>query len=184
MTEKFSYELKVPKERVAVLIGKSGEIKKQIESETHTFIQIDSKEGEVAILGEDALGLYSAKEIVRAISRGFNPDYALLLLKHDYAFEMFNITDYAGKQKNSMQRLKGRVIGKEGKARRIIEELSEVHICVYGKTIGIIGEIENVSIARRAIESLLTGSPHSNVYKWLEKRRKDLKVKEMLEKEI
>jgi ribosomal RNA assembly protein len=181
---KFSYDVKVPKDRLAVLIGKSGEVKKQVEQETKTRISIDSEEGDVTIVGEDPLGLYSAREIVKAIGRGFNPEFALQLLKPDYNFELFNITDYAGNNKNSLQRLKGRVIGKEGKARMIIEELCEVNICVYGKTVGIIGEIENVSIARRAIESLLTGSPHSNIYKWLEKRRKELRMQKMLEKEI
>ena len=34
----FSYELKIPKERVAVLIGKKGEIKKRIEDETSSKI--------------------------------------------------------------------------------------------------------------------------------------------------
>ena len=180
----FSYELKIPKDRIAVLIGKSGDIKKQIEVETHTSININSKDGDVTISGEDALGLYAAREVIRAISRGFNPEYARLLLKPDYSFEVFNIAEFSGKNKNAIARLKGRVIGKEGKARKIIEELTEVNICVYGKTVAIIGEIENVGIARRAIQSLLTGAPHSNVYTWLEHRRKELKMKSMLPQEI
>ena len=38
MTEEFSYTLKIPKDRVGVLIGKSGDIKKNIESVTKTKI--------------------------------------------------------------------------------------------------------------------------------------------------
>src|SRR3989338_2713910 len=182
--QEFTYEIKIPKDRIAVLIGKSGETKKKIESETHIKLNINSKDCDVSISGEDALGLYTAREVVRAISRGFNPEYALQLLKSDYSFEVFNIIDYVGKNKNAILRLKGRIIGKEGKARRIIEELTEANLCVYGKTIGIIGEIENVSIARRAVQSLLSGAPHANVYKWLEHRRKELKMKNMLEREI
>ena len=182
--QEFTYEIKIPKDRIAVLIGKSGETKKKIETETHIKLNINSKDGDVSISGEDALGLYTAREVVRAISRGFNPEYALQLLKSDYSFEVFNIIDYVGKNKNAILRLKGRIIGKEGKARRIIEELTEANLCVYGKTIGIIGEIENVSIARRAVQSLLSGAPHSNVYRWLEHRRKELKMKNMLEREI
>ena len=52
-----------------------------------------------------------------AIARGFNPELSLLLLKPDYAFEIVQIKDYA-KTKNSMLRLKGRVIGQEGKSRK------------------------------------------------------------------
>ena len=77
-------------------------------------------------------------------------------------------------------RLKGRVIGEQGKARRTIENLTETDISVYGKTVSIIGEIEHVSVAKRAILSLLSGSPHSRVYSWLEKKRKEMKYREML----
>src|SRR3989338_6215396 len=71
MTE-YSYELKIPKERVAVLIGKNGEIKKQLEAETNTKLKVDSQEGDVFVYGEDAITLFSVREIIRAIGRGFN----------------------------------------------------------------------------------------------------------------
>ncbi len=178
MTE-YSYELKIPKERVAVLIGKDGEVKAQIETETKTAIKIDSKEGDIFVSGEDALGLYAAREVIIAIGRGFNPELAMLLLKQDYVFEIINLTEYS-RSKDAMLRLKGRVIGKEGKSRRLIEELTEAYVSVYGKTIGIIGLAENGYAAKHAVESLLSGAPHSTVYKWLEKRRRDLKKKEMI----
>ncbi|MFC1800618.1 pre-rRNA-processing protein PNO1 [Nanoarchaeota archaeon] len=179
----FDYELRIPKDRIAVLIGKEGETKKAIEASTKTKLDINSKEGDVTISGEDAIGLYTAREVVKAIGRGFNPDFALLLLKQDYALEMFNITDFAP-NKNSIQRLKGRVIGAEGKSRKTIEVLTETHICIYGKTIGVIGEAENVSLARKAVESLLTGAKHANVYRWLEKKRKDMRTIELMGKDI
>ena len=52
------------------------------------------------------------------------------------------------------------------------------------KTIGIIGLAENVDLARRAIDSILSGSPHANVYKWLEKQRRNLRRMEIESKEI
>ena len=115
-------------------------------------------------------------EIIKAVARGFNPDIASLLLRQDYCFEILILSDYA-KEKNRGIRLKGRIIGSEGKTRKIIEELTETHISVYGKTIGIIGLPENVAVARGAIESLLKGAPHSSVYRWLEKRSKELRMK-------
>lgn len=177
----FTYEIKIPKDRIAVIIGREGSIKKQLEDDTKTSLKVDSKEGDVFITGNDALGLYVAREIIRSIGRGFNPDVALLLLKQDYIFETINLLDYSGKSKETMLRIKGRVIGKEGKSRKYIEELTETNISVYGKTIGIIGSAENVSTAKYAIESLLMGSTHSSVYQWLEKKRKQLKRKEMLD---
>ena len=177
----YSYELKVPKNRVAVVIGKEGIVKKDIEESTKTKLQIDSKEGDIIVSGEDALGLYTAREIIKAIGRGFNPELAKLLLKPDYIFEVVDLREYVGKSREAMIRLKGRVIGKEGKSRRLIEELTECNISVFGKTISIIGLPEPASYARQAVESLLRGSTHANVYKWLEKRRRELKRRTILE---
>ncbi len=174
MTE-YLYELRIPKDRIAVFIGKEGKIKKEIELETKTKIKVDSKEGDVFISGEDALGLYSCREVIRAVGRGFNPDIAKLLLKSDYCFELIDLKEWAGKSKDTLLRIKGRVIGAEGKSRRLIEELTEAHICVYGKTIGIIGLPESSSVAREAVEKLLKGSPHSGVYRFLEKKRREMK---------
>lgn len=179
----FMYLLRIPRDRVAVLIGKKGETKQKIEQDTKTKLNIDSKEGEIEVLGEDAVGLYTSREIIQAIGRGFNPDFALLLLKQDFVFEQIDIGDYV-KSKDTAQRLKGRVIGTEGKARKYIEEMTDTHISVYGKTIGIIGESEDASIARQAVESLLKGSQHSNIYHWLEKKRKERKRKDFEREEI
>ena len=170
-SEEYSYELKIPKDRIAVLIGKNGDVKKAIEENTKTKLQIDSKEGDVIISGNDAINLFTTREIIKAIARGFNPELAQQLLKTDYVLETISMNDYAGKSKDAAQRLKGRVIGKEGKTRTIIEELTDTNVSVYGKTISIIGLPENTSIARKAVENLLKGSQHSNVYRWLEKRR-------------
>lgn len=175
--DEFSYELKIPRDRVAVLIGKKGETKQELEKDTGTRIVVDSKEGDVQVIGEDSLMIYTVKEIIKAIGRGFNPDIAMLLLKQDYSLELMNMADYV-KSKNQILRLKGRVIGKEGKARRNIEVLTDTSICVYGKTIGIVGRIEDVANARRAVDSILLGSPHSAVYKWLEKKRREMKTQE------
>lgn len=171
----FSYDLKIPKERIAVLIGKQGEIKKKIEQTLGVVLTIDSQEGDITIQGEDAMQLYTGRDIIRAIGRGFNPEIGLLLLKQDYCFELIDMTTYV--KENHLVRIKGRIIGKEGKARTVLEELTETFISVYGKTIGIIGELENVQHCKRAIESLLQGAPHAVVYKWLEKRRKEMKAR-------
>lgn len=174
MTE-YKYDLKIPKERVAVLIGTKGESKKHIESETKTKIEVDSKEGDVSISGEDGLKLYAARELINAIGRGFNPKIALKLLNVDYSFELMNIGDLA-RSKNDLIRLKGRVIGQEGKSRKVIEELTNCELCVYGKTIGIIGPVEFTPFARRAIEMLLGGNTHASVFKYLEKQRRNMNI--------
>ena len=172
-SEEFSYELKIPEERVAVLIGAAGGTKKEIELETKCKLDI-TKEGDVTIIGDDGLLLFITKEIVRAIARGFNPRLALLLLKQDYVLEIIDMKDMAGKSKSTMERLKGSVIGTGGKARAEIERLTGTHVSIYGKTIGIIGECGDVSLAREAMAMLLQGSMHKTVYQYLERKRKEI----------
>jgi len=171
----FAYELKIPKERVAVLIGKKGELKRQLERATKTKMAIDSDEGDVTITGEDALLLYSCREVIRAIGRGFNPDIAMQMLKQDYGIELINLADFA-RNPNDMERLRGRVIGEGGKSRKTIEDLTFTHISVYGKTIGIIGQFEHIPNARKAVEALLAGRKHGTVYKFLERKRKEMRL--------
>ncbi|MAG78014.1 RNA-processing protein [archaeon] len=171
-------ELKIPKERVAVLIGKDGEVKKRLEELGKVKLEIDSQEGDVTIDG-DSLEVYVMQSVVKAIARGFNPKYAEQLLKEDNALEIIEVQDYVGKSKKNQMRLKARVIGQEGKARKYIEGVCEVRIVVYGKTISIIGEVERVSIAKQTIEMLLEGSPHGNVYKWLDNKKRELMKREL-----
>jgi ribosomal RNA assembly protein len=169
--EEYSYDLRITKDRIAVLIGAKGETKNELEKETSCKINIDSKEGDVTISGKDAISLFALREVIKAISRGFNPEIAKQLLKQDYALEVISLNDYSKEQSHQL-RLKGRVIGADGKSRTTIESLTDCSISVYGKTIAMIGSVENIGNCKRAVETLLAGSPHANVYKWLERQRK------------
>ncbi|MCD6575627.1 MAG: RNA-processing protein [Nanoarchaeota archaeon] len=173
----FEQVLKIPKERIAVLIGTKGETKKEIEEKTNTQLTI-TKEGEVTIKG-DSFDTWITRQIVKAIGRGFSPEKALILLEEGTQFEIIELKNWA-KTENSMRRLKGRVIGEKGKAKETIERLTETYISVYGKTICVIGETKRVMAAKRAIEMLLSGSKHSTVFSMLEKERKRWKKEELL----
>lgn len=166
--DEYSYELKIPKDRIAVVIGKEGSLKRELEEQSSAKINIDSEEGDVVVVGKDSLKLFVLRDIIRAIGRGFNPEIAMQLLKQDHVFELINIMDYI-KNKEHLPRIRGRVIGKSGKSRETLEELTETKIVIYGKTIGIIGFVDNVAMCRRAIEDLLNGALHKGVYKMLEK---------------
>jgi len=166
-----SYELRVPKDRIAVLIGKKGSTKRQLEKATNTKIEVDSDEGRVTISGE-SLEVYTARLVVQAVARGFNPRIASSLCDEENCFDVINIKDYAGKSKKKMARLKSRIIGSKGKAWKNIERLTNTSISVYGKTVCIIGHVDDVAVAREAVENLLKGAPHGPVYSWLEAKRK------------
>ena len=168
----FQDEIKIPKDRIAVLLGVKGKTKREIESKTNTKLRIDSKEGDVTISPQDSLAFFTTKPIILAISRGFNPSLALKILGEENSFELINIQDFSRNSKSRMQVLKARVIGRNGKARRLLELLTHTDLEVYGKTIGIIGLHEDVAIAKQAIINLLNGSKHGNVYAFIDRQKR------------
>ena len=166
----YSEELKVSKERIPILIGKNGTTRRQIEARTKTKLRVDSKEGDVQISSEEPINLYVAKLVVTAIARGFNPELSLLLLREDMGLEIIYLPDVIGKNKNKVLRQKSRIIGTDGKSKKTIEELTNTNISVHGKTISVIGLFNDALVARKAIEKLVQGSKHGNVYRWIEKQ--------------
>jgi len=171
----FNYEIKIPQERIAVLLGVKGSVKKKIEKLLKLKMNIDSEEGVINLSGDDGLNLLTGQNIVKAIGRGFNPEVAIELANEDNHLEILDITEYTGDSKKKFTRIKARVIGEGGKARKYIEELTETKIVIYGKTVSIIGNYEYVNLARRAFEGLLSGQRHSTIYAWLEKNMKNKK---------
>ena len=168
------YELNIPKARVACLIGKNGETRKLIERSTQTRLRVSS-EGYIQIDGGGYEG-YVCEMVVKAIGRGFNPLIALQLVQDNYALEIIEIKEVAGNKPHKLVRIKSRLIGERGKARRVIERLTHCNVCVYGKTVSIIGEYDKLNVAFRGIQKLLHGSPHGHVFGFLEKEMKKMRV--------
>jgi len=175
--------LLVPKERIGIIIGKKGETKKRIEKELGVKLKIDSKTGEVMIYApqEKADVLLKASAIIKAIARGFSPENALLLKNDDYTLSLIDLTQYAPTKK-ALIRIRGRIIGEKGKARLLIEELTGTKISVYGKTVGIIGPWDKVSLAEEAIRKLAEGARHSTVFDWLYEQKRIEKMMALDEK--
>lgn len=176
---------KIPNERIGVLIGKSGSVKEKIESLTNTEITVDSTSGSVFVKKKDESGMmigdWVAKNIIKAISRGFNPKIAEKLADEDYLFEIIDIQNVLGNSRKKIYRIKSRLIGESGKAKRTIESLANVHLSIYRDTVSIIGQYEELKIAREAIFRILRGQSHSSVYRYLQKKHDELKRKEMTE---
>jgi len=176
--------VKVPKDRIGALIGPEGRVKENIERKLSVELGIDSESGDVTITlnpdAEDPSILFRAKEVVTAVGRGFSPDRAFRLLQdEDAVLQVIDLRESLGRSVSDIQRLKGRIIGKEGKTRRIIEELTEVDVSVHGHTVSLIGNLDQVEIAREAIQMILRGSQHATVYRFLHRKRRELKKKKL-----
>ena len=172
--------VRIPKERVGVLVGPDGKVKQRIEEKFMVELEIESKSGGVNIvLSEEAVDpslLFKAKDTVTAIGRGFSPEHAFRLLRNEDAiFDFIDLRLIFGKSESDIRRVKGRVIGANGKTRKLIEELTDANVVVYGHTIGFIGTFERVDVAKNAVQMLIDGSQHNTVYRYLQKKRSEFK---------
>jgi len=165
--------VKIPLDRIGVLIGQKGIVKEDIEKRSGSKIRVDSNEGEVFIECSEAgdpLKVLRIAEVIKAIGRGFSPEHAFTLLDDELLlFEVISLSHLSPK---TLNRVKGRVIGRNGRTRRVIEDLAGVKISVYGKTISLLGHSYQVRTTHEAIAMLIHGTPHSAVYNFLERKRR------------
>jgi len=174
---------RIPEDRIGVLIGSKGRTKQEIGRRTETSITIDAEDGEVRIEGPDTdpIRAIKARDIVVAIGRGFSPERALRLLKDDAYLEVLDIKFTTGKrEKDALRRIRARAIGSHGRARSRIEELTGCSMSVYGSTVSLIGDEEQLERAARAVGLLLKGSEHSTVFHFLARARRNAAVEELL----
>ena len=178
----FEKLIRIPNDRIAVLIGKSGNVKSKIETACHVSLEINGETGEVLITTQgdvEKIQPFKAMEIVTAIGRGFSPENAMSLLEGENALHIIDLREFAGKSNANVERIKGRIIGEGGRARRNMENLSGTHISVYGKTVSIIGDSSKLRLAVDAISSISSGSMHGAVYTKLEAANRRIKQEKM-----
>lgn len=156
----------IPEERIDLLKKTKG-WKDQLKDFLDVEVEIDE---DITINGE-TLQVMRAKEIIRAFGRGFSFNDSLDLLDEEYFLEVINIGEFTGKSKNRQITLRGRVIGEEGRTKKMIESYADVKVSIHGKTVSIIGKTQNIKIARNAIEMILSGNKHNSVYRFLQENR-------------
>jgi ribosomal RNA assembly protein len=180
----FQQVVKIPNDRVGVIIGKNGKVKTEIQNKCNVTIEIDSENGNAIISSTSRpiveMEPFKAVEIVSAIAKGFSPERAYRLLEEEeVVLQLVDLRDYAGKSTNSLSRIKGRIIGESGKSRKTMEEISGAYISVYGHTVGLIGTFEETKLATEAVTMLSKGRSHASVYNMLQEAKRKSKLDRM-----
>ncbi|MGD0996472.1 MAG: KH domain-containing protein [Candidatus Bathyarchaeia archaeon] len=175
--------VRIPKERVGILIGPEGKVKQYIEEKLQVKLDVDSEGSITLTLSEKAADpsmLLKAKDVVTAIGRGFSPEVTFRLIRNeDEIFDLIDLRVIFGRSESDIKRIKGRIIGAEGKTRKLIEELTEADVVVYGHTVGLIGSFEQVDAAHNAVQMIIEGCQHHTVYNYLQKKRTELKKQKL-----
>ncbi|MFL2498224.1 MAG: KH domain-containing protein [Candidatus Thalassarchaeum sp.] len=170
---------RVPMNRIAVLIGKGGQTRKMLEEASGAKLDIDSRTGEVMAVWEeepDPVVRMKMPDVILAIGRGLAPSRAVQLIRDDIFLRMYDIREWVGRQPNQTRRMRSRLIGRNGRIRSLIEEISNCEMAIHGSTVLMIGDQDGITLAAPAIEGILSGSEHSTVLHGLEQDRKRLRM--------
>lgn len=156
--------VKIPKKRINLLRKNSKQFE-NAEELSKTKIMIE--EEDIAIEG-DSFDVYKTKSVIKAFGRGFDLKEALNLLDDDYGLEIINLPDLINSEKRMIV-VKGRIIGNEGKTKKLIEEYTDTKIAVQGKTVSILGRWDKINLSKEAVLKLINGASHQALYRWLER---------------
>ncbi len=175
----YQQNLRIPLQRIGALLGKGGNAKNKIEKLCDVEISVDSKSGDILLQssGEpEQFNALKAANIIIAIGRGFSSEKALQLFNDEVIMEIVDLRDYTGKSIDALTRIKGRIIGLEGKTRKIVEELTNTNVSIYGYSATILGTVIDVKVALEALDMLASGKPHSSAYRYLERMKRHSKI--------
>ncbi len=176
--------VKVPIDRLGAVIGKKGEVKLKLIEKLGVRLTIDSENSMVIVEPEapniPPINMMKAAEIIKAIAYGFPPEKAFRLLDDEQILVIVDLKQIVGDSPNHLKRVKGRIIGEGGRARKTIEEMTGTDIFVGDHYVAIIGDYERAMAAKKAVEMLAEGRMHSTVYRYLDMVLREIKRREAL----
>lgn len=140
--------------------------KKHLEEKLN--VKITNKAREVFIEGEPE-DEYIAEKVIEALNYGFELKEALLIKEEDFILEIIPIKQFT--RRSDLTRIRARIIGKSGKTKKTLCQLTKCFIQVKDNEVAILGDAEYIYNAQEAIKSLIKGSKQANVYKYLEKHQ-------------
>ena len=135
--------------------------------ENKAKVKIGFGNGNVSVKGSE-LNEYLIEKVIRAVDFGFDVDDALLLMSDDFVLEFIVVKEHT--RRKNLKEVRARLIGTEGKARKTIENLTGSVIVIQGNDVGIIVDSNHSEAVAQAIESLIQGAKHGNVFAYLEKQ--------------
>jgi ribosomal RNA assembly protein len=155
-------------------------LRQKLDAKIDVKRQRDNDNADILIMGKNAMQEYVLSEILEALASGFDLKVAILLEDEEFVFKKVNLRTYARGSRLSFVR--ARIVGSEGKSKRVIQSLTDCFISLSDNYVAIIGKPESIELASKAIESLIRGTKHANVFKFLEKSQGTLEEQaELLE---
>jgi ribosomal RNA assembly protein len=147
-------------EKIARIIKNKKKLEKLLE------IKITNRGKEVTIAGNPEEE-YDAIQVIDALNQGFPYTEAISIKTEDKILKIVNIKDHT--KKSNLERIRGRIIGKGGKALKTLSNLTDSAMELKENHVSIIAEPENMERAVEALIAIIKGAKHGATYKELEK---------------
>jgi len=165
-TDRYFLEL----DRIPVFIGKQGAQKRAFEEKFNCKLDVNSNTGEVLLTGGETVDNFVLSTIVHAINHGHSPTHALELTNPNFVFDVIDVKNKVRDHKR-LKVMVGRIIGKEGSTRKLIEEITKCSVAVKDSFVSVIGPYENIILVHEALDMLISGASHKSFYGFLERNR-------------
>jgi len=136
--------------------------------ESNLKVKISAKDSILFLEGK-CENEYLALEVIEAINMGFSIPKALFLKEENTILKKILIKPIA--KRNDLSQVRARIIGTKRKVMDTIESLTDTFLVLHDKEVGIIGSVENAEKAEYVLKRIITGSKHTNMYAWLEKKK-------------
>ncbi len=151
------------------------------ELEKFAKIRLDEANNLVVIERKDEKSdVLKARDFVLALDNCVEEDVALDVLRKDFMVYLIDLRNIF-QDKEDIKRILGRIIGENGKIKTKIMEITECHITITDSKILLLGSYEDIEYARHAIQIIVDGSPHTRLFKYLEKVRREKHLKQIEE---
>ncbi len=147
------------------------EHKKLLEKKLNVKVTVSGNK--VSVEG-NSIDEYEASKVFDAINFGFTVRSALLLKIEDNMFKIIRIREHT---RRKLKVVMGRLIGREGKTKRVLSTISGCKLVIGESEVGIIGDTLDVENVSTAIVSLIKGSKQANMYQYLQRMNR-IKKKE------
>jgi len=155
------------------------EVRKEIEKLKNALNVEITISGRKAVIGGDPLDEYEAMIVLEAIELGFSVKKALTLKDEVNIFRKIFVKNLT--KRKDLWSVRARIVGKEGRTKRAIEDISGCSVVLSENTVGIIGPAEKIEEATTALSNLIRGSKHANVYRYLERTNASRKKNRRIE---
>ena len=114
-----------------------------------------------------AINEYVAGMILEAMAFGFSFNEAIALKDEEMLFRKVPLRGFT--RRKNLKDVRARLIGKEGKTRRTVEDISGCTVLIGDNAVGLIGRAEAIDAATQGVINIIRGSKQANAYRYLER---------------